>query len=211
MSYDIEGYFIKEISSKSRSRIKVLSDKESDREYEHTIILIEGSLASKQDAAIIIFKEIEILRSPPSPPRSRRSKNSPANERNRIRSPRHSTLNLGPRNERDYRDHRDRNEREIREKSDREHRDRSDRDRDVMTINIAVPEGMVSRLIGKNGDNVKNMIHKSGCNISFQKPGGSDIQTSEGQEARMCTLKGTTSQIASGVKVLMEQIIKLEE
>lgn len=81
----------------------------------------------------------------------------------------------------------------------------------MMTINVTVPDGMVSRLIGKNGDNVKNMMHKSGCNISFQKPGGGDVQTPEGQEARMCTLKGTTSQIASGVRVLMEQVMRLEE
>ncbi len=88
MSLDIEGYFIKDIQSKSRARLKVLSDKESEREYEHTVVIIEGSLYSKQDAASIIFKEIEKLRIPPSPPRSRRKSYSPEAERER--SPRHS-------------------------------------------------------------------------------------------------------------------------
>ena len=34
-------------------------------------------------------------------------------------------------------------------------------------MNVTVPDVLVARLIGKNGENVKNLMNKTGCSISF--------------------------------------------
>lgn len=77
------------------------------------------------------------------------------------------------------------------------------------SINITIPENLVARLIGKGGENVKGIMSKSGCNISFQKPENSDVKTPDGAQARICTFKGTPSSIADGVKILLDQVISL--
>lgn len=79
------------------------------------------------------------------------------------------------------------------------------------SINITVPETLVARLIGKNGENIKNIMHKSGSVISFQKPEQSDIKTPDGVPARICTLKGTPTSIADGLKILLDQVISLSK
>lgn len=79
------------------------------------------------------------------------------------------------------------------------------------SINITVPEGLVARLIGKNGENIKNIMHKSNSNISFQKQEQTDIKTPDGGAARICTLKGTPTNIADGLKILLDQVISLSK
>lgn len=37
------------------------------------------------------------------------------------------------------------------------------------SMNVTVPDALVARLIGKHGENVKNIMKKTGCSISFQK------------------------------------------
>ena len=39
--------------------------------------------------------------------------------------------------------------------------------REETSMNVTVPEKLVARLIGKRGDNVKNIMQKTGCRISF--------------------------------------------
>ena len=77
------------------------------------------------------------------------------------------------------------------------------------SINITVPESFVARLIGKNGENIKNIMHKSNTNISFQKQEQAEIKTPDGGAARICTLKGSPTNIADGLKILLDQIISL--
>lgn len=79
------------------------------------------------------------------------------------------------------------------------------------SINITVPEALVARLIGKNGENIKNIMHKSNSNISFQKQEQADIKTPDGNAARICTLKGTPTNIADGLKILLDQVISLSK
>ena len=79
------------------------------------------------------------------------------------------------------------------------------------SINITVPEILVARLIGKNGENIKNIMHKSNSNISFQKQEQNDIKTPDGSAARICTLKGTPTNIADGLKILLDQVISLSK
>ena len=79
------------------------------------------------------------------------------------------------------------------------------------SINITVPESVVARLIGKNGENIKNIMHKSNSNISFQKQEQTDIKTPDGSAARICTLKGTPTNIADGLKILLDQVISLSK
>ncbi|CAG9321124.1 unnamed protein product [Blepharisma stoltei] len=77
------------------------------------------------------------------------------------------------------------------------------------SINVTIPDMLVARLIGKGGENVKSIMNKTGCNISFQKPETSDVKTPDGVPARICTFKGTPSSIADGVKILLDQVISL--
>jgi hypothetical protein len=78
-----------------------------------------------------------------------------------------------------------------------------------ISVDVTVPDRMVARLIGKKGEHVKNMIDKSGCSITFHKTYEGCL-TPEGEEARLCTLKGNTSAIAIAVRIILEQVSKLE-
>lgn len=82
--------------------------------------------------------------------------------------------------------------------------------KDISTcVDVTVPDRMVSRLIGKKGEHVKNMIDKSGCSITFHKI-FEGVLTPEGEDARLCTLKGNTSSISIAVRIILEQVSKLE-
>jgi hypothetical protein len=78
-----------------------------------------------------------------------------------------------------------------------------------IAVDVTVPDRMVSRLIGKKGEHVKNMIDKSGCSITFHK-NFEGVFTPEGEEARLCTLKGNTGSISIAVRTILEQVSKLE-
>ena len=77
------------------------------------------------------------------------------------------------------------------------------------TVDVTVPDRMVARLIGRKGEHVKNMIDKSGCSITFHKLFEGCL-TPEGEDARLCTLKGNTSAVSIAVRIILEQVNKLE-
>mmetsp|Transcript_9749 Transcript_9749/g.19069 ORF Transcript_9749/g.19069 Transcript_9749/m.19069 type:complete len:445 (+) Transcript_9749:1980-3314(+) len=78
-------------------------------------------------------------------------------------------------------------------------------------VSVTVPNMLVSRLIGKRGDNVKALMSRSGCIMNFQQANESEILTPEGSQARLCTVQGSTRAIAFGVKLLLEQIQEFEK
>jgi predicted RNA-binding protein YlqC (UPF0109 family) len=85
----------------------------------------------------------------------------------------------------------------------------------LLSTNITVPDVLVARLIGRNGEYVRSINERYGCNISFQKPVSVtqtdfDIKMQDGRQARICTFKGSPSSISDGLKVLLERIVKLE-
>lgn len=73
-----------------------------------------------------------------------------------------------------------------------------------------VPDSLVAKLIGRNGDNVKSMMNKAKCKISFQKSATQSLKTPEGESARLCYFKGTPDNLSAGVKILLENIQKHE-
>jgi len=87
---------------------------------------------------------------------------------------------------------------------------RADHESNVMAMNVTVPDSLVARLIGRNGDKVKSINDRCGCNLSFQKPPPYELKTPQGQPARMCTFKGSPASISEGLKMLLDRIIKLE-
>ena len=77
------------------------------------------------------------------------------------------------------------------------------------TLSAIVPDHLVSKLIGKKGENVKRMMDESECSIAFlEKIKG--VRTSEGEKGRIVALKGNSKVISDAVKVLLEQIDKIE-
>ncbi|CAG9327595.1 unnamed protein product [Blepharisma stoltei] len=81
---------------------------------------------------------------------------------------------------------------------------------DRSNISITVPDKLVARLIGRKGEQVKNMMDMSSCCITFHKT-YEGVDTPEGDKARLCTLKGSTSSIASAVRIILENVNKLEQ
>lgn len=81
---------------------------------------------------------------------------------------------------------------------------------DELRIYVSVPDQYVARLIGKNGENVKAIMSKAKCKISFQKAPVSEMRSLEGEKTRLCFVSGNSSCISKGVKLLLEQILKLE-
>ena len=81
---------------------------------------------------------------------------------------------------------------------------------DDLRIYVSVPDQYVARLIGKNGENVKAIMSKAKCKISFQKIPLQDSKNFDGEKTRMCFFSGTSACISKGVKLLLEQILKLE-
>lgn len=77
---------------------------------------------------------------------------------------------------------------------------------------IIVPDYLVSLLIGKNGECIRNIMNKSGSMINFQKEYNDDfkINTSEGVLGRICNLKGKPEQNSVAMQLISEMIIKLE-
>ena len=148
-------HHLKDISKKSgNAKIKVLSDSETEKNQEFTIVTIDGTLESKQEAA---YKVYEIL------------------DKSAKYNPKPSTPD------------------------DKE-----------LKIFVSVPDQYVARLIGRDGENVKAIMSRSRCKISFQKASVSEIRSFEGERTRMCFVSGNSSCISKGVKLLLEQIAKLE-
>lgn len=96
-----------------------------------------------------------------------------------------------------------------RRKSPSPRKDRRYRERDQSSMIVSVPDDFVARLIGRKGETVKNMMDLSGCSITFHKQ-LEGIKTPEGDNARLCTLKGSINSITSAVRVLLENVNKLE-
>ena len=91
------------------------------------------------------------------------------------------------------------------------HRSRS-RDRRSSSpciLNILVPQEFVGRLIGKGGINVNQMKSQSGCQINFQPHNLRLLRTSQGEEARVCTLSGTEKSVATGTRIVLENVLRL--
>mmetsp|Transcript_7184 Transcript_7184/g.13183 ORF Transcript_7184/g.13183 Transcript_7184/m.13183 type:complete len:178 (+) Transcript_7184:1095-1628(+) len=78
-------------------------------------------------------------------------------------------------------------------------------------VSLAIPDALVSRLIGKGGDNVKSLMSRSNCQISFQQQSDPKVQTPTGSFAQLCTVQGSTEEIALGVKLMLEQIQEFEK
>ncbi|CAG9328703.1 FUBP3 [Blepharisma stoltei] len=81
---------------------------------------------------------------------------------------------------------------------------------DKSSISITVPDKLVARLIGRGGEQVKNMMDLSSCSITFHKT-YEGVDTPEGDKARLCTLKGSTSSVASAIRIILENVNKLEQ
>lgn len=79
-----------------------------------------------------------------------------------------------------------------------------------VAINVAVPKALVGRLIGRSGENVKMLKWKCGAHINFVQQDLKEMKTADGGEARACTLSGRPEEIAQGVRLLWEQILKFE-
>ena len=138
-------------------------------------------------------------------------------DRDRERSDRFERSERSERGERGERSDRDRSERDYEREKRRYHSPRrhDSPPRSKASINVAVPDDFVARLIGRNGENVKNIMNATNCNISFQKPvivmqSSADLRTPDNARARMCTFRGSPSSISEGLKMLLDQIIKLE-
>ena len=149
-----QGAIIKDISKKAgNARIKVLSDTETEKNQEFTIVNIDGSNEAKIEAACKVY---ELLgKSDKSSPRP-----SPEDEE--------------------------------------------------LKIFVSVPDQYVARLIGRSGENVKAMMKSAKCKISFQKAPVSEFRNNDGEKIRLCYVSGNSSSISKGVKLLLEQISKLE-
>ena len=83
----------------------------------------------------------------------------------------------------------------------------------IIKINtyFLVPDNLVSFLIGKKGENVKNIMNKTGSIITFSKEyiDDSKINTSNGT-GRLCNLKGTSDQNSKAMKMILDLIIEYE-
>ena len=95
-----------------------------------------------------------------------------------------------------------------------------------ISIDIIVPDYLVSLLIGKNGECIRGIMTKSGSMITFQKEvlnqllilfiffqynEDSKINTSEGVLGRVCNIKGTPDQNSNALLLITDMIIKLEK
>lgn len=149
-----QGTFVKELSQRSNTKIRVLSDKHSERIYPETVVAVSGKSSSQEDAAQLIFEHLEKLKET-----SKRRSVSP--KRNKIQ------------------------------------------------VNITVPDRLVAQLIGREGQSVRNLRDMSGCGINFHK-NYEGLKTPEGDDARLCTLWGSSNAISSAVRIILELIQKLE-
>ena len=78
------------------------------------------------------------------------------------------------------------------------------------TLSAIVPAHLVSKLIGKKGENVKRIMDESECSIAFLE-NIKGVRTPEGEKGRMVALKGNTKVICAAVRILLEQIEKIED
>ena len=81
-----------------------------------------------------------------------------------------------------------------------------------ISIDFIVPDRLVSFLIGKNGENVRTIMSKTGALINFSKEYNDDskLNTINGT-GRICNLKGTSQQNANAMQMICELIIKQEQ
>lgn len=101
--------------------------------------------------------------------------------------------------------------REPSENSRRRSRSRDRRSSSPCILNILVPQEFVGRLIGKGGMNVNQMKAQSGCQINFLPHNLRLLRTSQGEEARVCTLSGTEKSVAAGTRIVLENVLRLRK
>jgi hypothetical protein len=80
---------------------------------------------------------------------------------------------------------------------------------EVYTLGAVVPDVLVSKLIGKGGITVKNMMDGSDCSIAFLEP-DKKLYTAENERGRMVSLKGNTKSISTAMKLLLNNIEKFK-
>jgi hypothetical protein len=199
----IGGLTVQEIVKKSQgSMIRVMLDKPADRENRLAEINIKGPQEARIKAVNLIIERLEGDLTTTSPasvnPRSRvrsRSRSSSRHSRHshsQQYSMRPTPAPLTPQAPSVTR--------------------ASDSQSAVQTaVSLAVADVLVNRLIGRGGEYMKTIMTRSGCSMSFQRQTNSKIQTPTGSVAQLCTVAGSTEEIALGVKLLLEQIRELEK
>jgi hypothetical protein len=195
----IGGLTVQEIAKKSQgSMIRVMLDKPADRENRLAEISIRGPQEARIKAVNLIIERLEGDLTAPSSasvnPRSRvrsRSRSSSRHSHTPMR-PTPAPLNLQA-------------------PSHISTRDPDCRSPVQTAVSLAVADVLVSRLVGKGGENVKALMSRSGCSMIFQQQANSKIQTPTGSLAQLCTVTGSIDEIAQGVKLLLEQIKELEK
>lgn len=81
---------------------------------------------------------------------------------------------------------------------------------DVICLGAVVPDRLVSKLIGKGGVTVKNMMDESDCSIAFLDS-DKRLSTPEGEKGRMVTLKGNPKSISAAIELLLTNIEKFTQ
>ena len=73
----------------------------------------------------------------------------------------------------------------------------------VKSVDVAVPNFAIGRLIGKQGQNISAMQKESGARIVVDSNRGSGT-------VRMCTISGTTEQVSRGVAMVQQSVSESE-
>jgi len=204
---------LKDIAYKTHTNIEFLPDRQTGQERD-TVLMLSGQLELRVEAAKQILATLEDLVLSFERPKERSPKRevvepvkteySSEKYRDTAKEEREKRSEGKRRRSRDYSyERRDSRDRGRRRSSSSQGSPRTD-------VCMTVPDELVGRLIGKNGDNVKGIMGKSGCTIKFQKSPCRDLRTPEGGSARLCTVTGSASRIAKGVRILLENISKLE-
>jgi transcription antitermination factor NusA-like protein len=213
-----DGALLKRIGAKSRATLSIANETEisSDRT---ALVLISGYFEQRVEAVKRLLLEIENLsrhqdrsRENRSPRREHRSPKhdpqAPTKTRETTKDNDRRSDTRQRRSRDDSQEHHDSHERQRRRSNDISAGSLSSSPR--TDVSMTVPDELVGRLIGRSGDNIKSLMEKCRCNIKFEKSPCRDLKTPEGGTARLCTFTGTTSKVATGVKILLENIAKLE-
>lgn len=79
------------------------------------------------------------------------------------------------------------------------------------SICMLVPNAFVKRLIGRSGENVNSMGQQSRARISFLQKSENKLQAADGSMATLCSVEGSAKEIATAVKLILEQVQEHEK
>jgi transcription antitermination factor NusA-like protein len=76
---------------------------------------------------------------------------------------------------------------------------------------MAIRSNFVPLVIGKKGENIREVSKQTGCEIMFSDRPHIEARTPDRSDAKLCKFQGTPTSISNSVKLILDKLGKLTD